>query len=239
MRRSVGSSNSRRGPRSTRRALAGQGRPAARRSTRRRSRARAPRPRARARVERDPAEAAIGDRDEQRADRRVDEVVGDVEEPAGRGASRNERSSSVETVIGDPLSAQAAHAGRRGLARGGFGRAERGRDVGVARGRTRSGVRRRRARSAVAPARSSSSAYAGRPSVATCSSSGSGRGRRAGARRRDAGGDGEHPGAQLPRVTEVAVPAQRAQEGLLECVLGRLCAEAPARNARMTSRCSR
>ena len=37
----------------------------------------------RLRVERDPAEAAVGRRDEQRSDRRVGEVVGDVEQAGG------------------------------------------------------------------------------------------------------------------------------------------------------------
>src|SRR5262249_49278187 len=39
----------------------------------------------RLRVVRDPAQAAVGRRDEQRPDRRLGEVVRDVEEPGGRG----------------------------------------------------------------------------------------------------------------------------------------------------------
>ena len=117
-------------------------------------------------IEGDAADAALAGGDEQRSDRRVGEVVGDVEQP-GRGRFLAEALVEAESERWSwgLLSPQPAHSGRGGRARRLGVRAERGADVVV--GEVVAVAQhdgRPLGRAAARPARCSSSAYAGRSS---------------------------------------------------------------------------
>ena len=175
----------------------------------------------------DLADAALGDGDEQLADGRVVQLVGDVEQALGGGGVAE---AAVE-LGGDghesSFLAQAADAGRRGLPRGLGRRAERGADVLVAEvvavaeedgGALLLGQVRR---SAGAPprrgaARRRTRGRARRPRSAACRRSAS-----SATLRRDL----QRPGAQVAPVLERRVGPQRAQEGLLERVVGGVAPE--------------
>ncbi len=185
---------------------------------------------------RDPADAAVGRADEQRADGRLDEVVGGVEQPLAPPRSRGSagRAQSGFCRMCPPQSADA----RRGGLAGGLGaRAERGADLVVVevvavaehdrrplgpRQRVRVGGELRVGGPAVEHGRLRRLARDGlAPAVLV---------------QRHPRRDREHPGAQVLAVPQRRVGAERAQERLLPGVLGRLAPEHPGQIAEHLAR---
>ena len=187
-------------------------------------------------VEEDAGEAAVGRGDEQRADRRLDDVEADVEQ-ALRGCGLAEAAVEIRrdghgSSRFSGNGAQAPDAGRGGLA-GGLGRGVQrdcdvvvGKVVGVAEHERRT-LGRRQAVGEVLDLR-----VGGTPVLDGQLRQLVRRRARAPARvDREPGGDRQHPGAQVLAVLEPVVGAERAQERLLESVLGRLPAHPLAEEA--------